>query len=479
MKKFIFIIFATLAIASCDLLFNQDSNSFTPVNDISISAIETTPFAKRGDIINVGITVTNSGAKTVDEEFEILLNNQSEGDIIGNNTVASGLAPKDSIRVSYSWNTGNVTTGTKILVAKHTFKDDNPANDSLESIVTVSEPDIADIAVSEVRLPSTIEEGKVVDVEVDVKNIGNQDVNETITVKLSDLTDRKTIGSKKIDGGLATGDFKTFTYRWDTQGYSIGDHELSAGHDFADENTGNDTRTTKVTINEAPFTDIAVTSIEAPSKATQGDNVEVKIKIENRGNQDVDETITLTLVDQNDGSTIDSKSVNGGLNAGARKSMTFNWDTESATPGDHRLVARHNLDDDKSNNDSKSIEIRIIESIFLDIAITTIDAPDEVEEGDKVTIKATLWNLGNRDVNEDIIVTLEDQTDNKTISLETLKGGLKAGSSKTIKFEWNTKGRVSEGKHTLIVSHNFADGNLANNSLTFEIEVDDDDDDDD
>ncbi len=583
MKKIIFILFATLAIASCDLLYNQDSDSFAPVNDISISAIETTPFAKRGEILTVGITVTNSGTSTIDEEFEILLNNQSEGVIIGSKTLASGLAPKDSIRVSYNWNTGNVTTGAKTLVAKHTFKDDNPANDSLQSTVTVSEPDIADIAVSEVRVPGTIEEGKIVDVEVDVKNIGNQDVNEIITIELEDLTDGKTIGTQKIEGGLATGDATTLTYSWDTQGYSIGEHDLSVAHDFADENSGNDTRTasitingapvtdiavtsieapseatqgdnaevsvtvrnignkdtsedftvilrdrtddkqiasktisglnaentvvlafiwetdeasigdhdlsashdfaddntdndtrkTSVTINEAPITDIAVTSLEAPSEATQGDNVELKMRIENQGNQDVDEALTLTLVDQNDGSTIDSKSISGGIDTGAEISVTFNWDTEGATPGNYRLTARHNLDDDNSNNDSKSIEIRIIEDIFLDIAITTIDAPDEVEEGDKATIEVTLQNLGNRDVNEDILVTLANQTENKTISVETLKGGLKIGSSKTLKFEWNTK-RAREGNHTLTVSHNFSDENLTNNSRTFEIEVEDD-----
>lgn len=202
--------------------------------------------------------------------------------------------------------------------------------------------------------------------------------------------------------------------------------------------------------------------------------MELKVEIKNQGNQDVGNTITIALVDQNDGTTIDSKSISGGLDAGAAKSVTFNWDTEGASPGNHMLTARHNVGDDISDNDSQSIEIRIIEEVFLDIAITTIDAPNEVEEGDKVKIEVTLRNLGNRDFNQDIKVTLVDQTENKTISLETLKGGLKIGNSKTLKFEWNTRGRVREGEHTLIVSHNITDDNLANNSRTFEIEVEDD-----
>lgn len=481
MKKIIFILFAILAIVSCDL-HNQNSDSLSdslsdlaiPVNDISISAIETTPSAKRGDILTVGIIITNSGTNSVDQEFEISLDNQSEGEIIGNKTLTSGLAPQDSIKVSYRWNTGNVTPGTQILVAKHTFEDDNPANNSLQSTITVSETDIIDITLSEVRLPNTIEEGNIVDVEVDLKNIGNQNVNETITIELSDLTDGKTIGIKKIDGEFTQEDSKTFTYSWDTEGYSIGDHQLSAIHDFADGKTDNNTFTTSVTINEAPFIDIAVTSLEAPSEATQGDNVKVKMTIENRGNQDVDETITITLVDQTDGTTIDSESISGGLDAEAAKSITFNWNTNGTSPGDHRLAARHLFDDDNSENNSKTIEIRVNEEIFLDIAISTIDAPLEVEKGDKVRIEVKLSNLGNSNVNEDIMVTLANQTDNKTISSPTLKGGLKIGSSKTVKFLWNTRGRVREGKHTLIVHHNFEDDNLVNNSRAFEIEVEDD-----
>lgn len=583
MKKVILILFAGLAIASCDLLYNQDSDSSAPLNDISISAIETTPFAKRGDIITVGITVTNSGTSTIDEEFEILLNNQTDGVTIGNNTLSSGLAPKDSIRVNYSWNTGDVSLGPHVLVAKHTFKDDNASNDSLKSTLIVSEPDITDISVLDIKLPSEIEQGKVIDVEVDIKNIGNQDVNETINLVLKDLTDGKTIGTQTLEGGFTIGDSKTFTFRWNTQEYSIGDHELSAGHDFTDgnsendthiakaaiskapvadlavtsieaqskatqgdnvevsvtvrnvgnknatddvvvtlrdqtdnkriatntlsgldaqnmvvltfiwntdgasigdhelsathdfddENSSNDTRSTDIRISEPPVTDLAVTSIEAPSEATQGDNVQVKAEIENLGNQDVGDAITITLVDQNDGTTIDSKTINGGLAAGAATSVTFNWNTDGASPGKHKVEVHHNLSDDIPKNDSKSIEIKIIEAIYLDIAITSIKAPGNVNIDQKVTIEVTLQNLGNRDITDEIIVTLVDQTENKTIKRETLAGGMKTGSSKTLKFEWNTK-RVKNGKHSFLVSHNYADENLTNNSRTFEIVVEDD-----
>ncbi|PAU95066.1 hypothetical protein CK503_02385, partial [Aliifodinibius salipaludis] len=319
MKKIIFILFATLAIASCDLLGGKDSDSFSdsvsdvvgPDNDISILAIETTPLVKQGETVTVDVIVTNSGISTVDEEFEISLNNQSQEVIIGNKTIASSLAPEDSIQVSYSWDTGDVTIGEHILVAKHTFEDDNAANDSLATTVTVSELDSTDIAVSDVRLPDMIEKGKVVDVEVDVKNVGSQDVDESITITLNDLTDGEALGTQEIEGEFAKGDSTTLIFSWDTQGLSLGGHELEARHDFDDENTANDSRTTSVNINETPVADIAVSAMEAPTEVTRGDQVDVSVTVGNTGNKDATDGFTVTLRDRTDNTQVASKSVSG------------------------------------------------------------------------------------------------------------------------------------------------------------------------
>lgn len=484
MIKIYFLLIAFLTITSCDVLQNHDneslsdslSDSFPSKIDISISSIETTSSAKKGDVVTVDITVVNSGTTTVDNEFEILLNHHSEGSLIGKKIQTSSLAPNDSAKVSMQWDTENVAPGEHILVAKHTFNDERAANDSLKTTVIVSEADFIDIAVTEVRLPTTIEEGEVVVIDVDVKNIGNQDVNEAITIELHTKSNGKTVGVQKIEGGLAIGGSGTVSYSWDTRGYTVGDYQLSARHDFVDENEDNDIRTANITIKEAPVTDITVTSIEAPSEATEGDIVVLKADIVNTGNQDVKSVITVTLADQSDGSVIDSKSVSGGLTVGETRSVTFNWNTGGANPGNYMLAAKHNLEDDNPENDSKVIEVRIIEAQFLDIAITKVNAPEDVEIGDKVTIEVTIRNLGNRDITDDILVTLFNETEDKTIGSETVKEGLKTDDSITLKFDWNTKGRIriKEGDHTFIVSHNFADDSLTNNSRTFIIEVEDD-----
>ncbi|PAU92031.1 hypothetical protein CK503_15945, partial [Aliifodinibius salipaludis] len=189
--------------------------------------------------------------------------------------------------------------------------------------VNINETPVADIAVSAMEAPTEVTRGDQVDVSVTVGNTGNKDATDGFTVTLRDRTDNTQVASKSVSG-MAAGASTTLTFSWDTRGLSLGDHELEARHDFDDENTGNNSRTTSVTINETPVTDIAVSSMTAPSEATQGDQVEVSTTIENLGNQDVNQDIAVSLVNQNSGATIDSRSISG-LNAGTSQSLTLSW----------------------------------------------------------------------------------------------------------------------------------------------------------
>ncbi len=111
---------------------------------------------------------------------------------------------------------------------------------------------LTDIAVSDVSAPASAVQGDPVDVDVTVQNVGNQDVTSDISVTLNDDTDATGLGSQTISGGLAAGASTTLTYAWSTESASLGDHTLTASHDFADENAGNDAYSTTVTISETP-----------------------------------------------------------------------------------------------------------------------------------------------------------------------------------------------------------------------------------
>jgi subtilisin len=134
---------------------------------------------------------------------------------------------------------------------------------------------VTDIAIAAVDTPSSVVQGNVVDVSVTVENVGNQDVTSDINVTLTDDTDGVTIGTQTISGGLPAGGATTFTFSWDTAGATLGDHTLTASHDFADDNTGNNTKSATVTVTEETA-QLAVTSID-PSSMQAGTTVDVTI----------------------------------------------------------------------------------------------------------------------------------------------------------------------------------------------------------
>jgi hypothetical protein len=108
-----------------------------------------------------------------------------------------------------------------------------------------------------------------------------------------------------------------------------------------------------------PVTDIAITAVSAPSSVIKGEVLDVSVTVENVGNQDITSGINVTLTD--DGVTIGTQTISGGLTAGASTTLTYSWDTCSATLSDHTLTASHNFADDDASNDSKSTTVTVNE----------------------------------------------------------------------------------------------------------------------
>jgi hypothetical protein len=116
--------------------------------------------------------------------------------------------------------------------------------------------------------------GDVIDVSVTVENTGNQDVSGDINVTLNDDTDGVTIGIQTISGGLVAGAATILTFSWDTSSASLGDHTLTASHDFADDDASNDSRSTTVSVVEEAA--VTVTGID-PNTMQAGTTVDVTI----------------------------------------------------------------------------------------------------------------------------------------------------------------------------------------------------------
>ncbi|MCF7709168.1 MAG: S8 family serine peptidase [Verrucomicrobia bacterium] len=135
------------------------------------------------------------------------------------------------------------------------------AQDSANGLATLNDPDgnlenlgwaapamdVHDVAVTDITAPASVVVGEPVTINVSVANQGA--FEETFNVVLKDDTDIEQIGSEPVT--LTVGGSTTLTFTWDTTGATIGDHTLTAAHNAVDNNPGNNSISTTVTVSEA------------------------------------------------------------------------------------------------------------------------------------------------------------------------------------------------------------------------------------
>ena len=122
----------------------------------------------------------------------------------------------------------------------------------------------------------------------------------------------------------------------------------------------------------APVTDLAVTSVGAPSSATQGNTVNVSVAVKNVGNQDIPAGVDVTLTDLTDGTVIGTQTLQA-LGAGAAVTLVFPWNTTASSLGTHLLQAQHALGDDNLANNEASASVTL-NSASLIIHVGDLDA---------------------------------------------------------------------------------------------------------
>ncbi len=92
----------------------------------------------------------------------------------------------------------------------------------------------------------------------------------------------------------------------------------------------------------APLTDVAVTSVSAPSSINQGATASIVVTVKNVGNQSVG-SFNVSLQDATDNVAVGTPQPVTGLFPGASVSQTFSWNTTSSSIGAHTLTATQSL----------------------------------------------------------------------------------------------------------------------------------------
>jgi len=152
-----------------------------------------------------------------------------------------------------------------------------------------------------------------------------------------------------------------------------------------------------------PMTDVAITTVSAPTSVTQGATVNVAVTTRNVGNQNVPATFDVTLQDATDGVTIGTQSV-AGLAPGASATRTFSWNTTGSTIGNHTLTASHSLTDDNAENNHASTTVTVNGASSV-IHIGDLDGyPSRNGSNWSVTVEITVHDANHAPLNGATVV---------------------------------------------------------------------------
>jgi len=222
-------------------------------HDVAVTAITAPGSVLAGETALIEVAVQNQGS--YDETFDVILTSDNgtpenaEDDLTMDTWTAVALTPGTSTTLSTSWDTTDASLGdyTLTALAGPVSEEVDTADNSKSTVVTVESP-VTDVAIAAVEASASVMQGDVAEVLVTVENAGNQDVFSDVGVTLR--SDDVVIDTQTITGGLAAGGSTTLTFSWDTAGAELGDHTLTASHDFADDNAANDSNGTVVAVQE-------------------------------------------------------------------------------------------------------------------------------------------------------------------------------------------------------------------------------------
>jgi hypothetical protein len=113
-----------------------------PLTDVAVSNLSAPASASEGDAVSVDVTVSNVGNQPIEVPFAVTLTDNTDGSPIGTQTVGDGLSVGAFTVLTFDWNTAGASIGEHTLTATHDLVDDNLANNSNSTVVTVTETPI-------------------------------------------------------------------------------------------------------------------------------------------------------------------------------------------------------------------------------------------------------------------------------------------------------------------------------------------------
>ena len=197
------------------------------------------------------------------------------------------------------------------------------------------------------------------------------------------------------------------------------------------------------------------------------DNLDIEVRVDNDGNEDVDEVIVAwAVINKNTGKIIvDDEENDFNLNDGDDKTITFNLDLDpddfdSSDVGSELLLLVKAYSDDVGENvqcDSTSESAELFGDDFLLVDVANIDLPETLQCGTNVEVNAKVWNIGS-DSQDDVEVKVLS-TDLK-IDQSIIVGDVDELSDESFSFQLQVPTNAKEGTHTIRFEVYDEDGDL-------------------
>jgi hypothetical protein len=310
-------------------------------HDIAVLSVKTSSTEVfQGDEVFIDVIVENVGEEA--ESFDVSV--FSNTTVIDLRAIAD-LQPFSNMTVSSTWNTTSFPVGTYVISASASTVpgeidlSDNSLADGVVNVLS-GVPPIHDIAVlSVVPSPASVYVGDPVNIEVQVKNLGNYTEFFNVTV----FYDSHIVGTVLV-GNLLPDDERLLTFGWDTQGVAPGTYALKAWANLpADENTGNNQYidgTIEIKTGSPPpppVHDIAVVNVVPEATfVTIGDSFNINVTVKNNGTEA--ESFTVFLYYSGTENTVAPSISVTNLAAGTETTVIFSWNTSSFSPNNYTLI---------------------------------------------------------------------------------------------------------------------------------------------
>lgn len=277
------------------------------------------------------------------------------------------------------------------------------AGDSADGTAEVA-GDPAEFAVDIVEAADVVE-GEDIEVTAEVENVGDEEDSQEVTLDVESLGGDET--EVTLGGGEST-----------EETLAVGTGEGDAGEYTATVASEDDESSTEVTVLEqASF---AVDIVDA-SDAVEGEDIEVTAEVENAG--DVEDTQSITLDVPDLGADATELSLDGGEST----EETLAVGTGEGDAGEYTATVASEDDED-----STDVTVFAEASFAVDIVETT-----DVAEGEDVEVTAEITNVGDSEESQEITLDVPDLGEDATeVSLsggesseETLAVGTEEGDA--------------------------------------------------